>query len=288
MPLFLTPLSLAPAMGLVAALEVLRLAGCRRLALPGLPALLGDPAVMRPLLDVGCDLVVHHAYSEAPRANLAALDEDYRRRSLQLVEEVMKRAAAIGIKRLSLMPGYALEETLDEARPSRDVPRARALEQLMRSMDRLAERADAQGLKLALTNSSMRHPAMLLGDADEITAVLGALQVPFLGVQADLGSALLRARATGSATGSYERAEAFLEALAPHLAALRLHEPDKRAAGHGLPSEGGWIDELLAHHPEWAALPMVLEVRGVGLDRLLDTAQRLEGLGPRPLLGPAR
>ncbi|HEY9899348.1 MAG TPA: TIM barrel protein [Pantanalinema sp.] len=285
MPLFLSARSLAPAMGLAETLEVFRLAAHRRIALPGIPALLCDPAVMRPLQEAGCDLTVHHAFSDAPRANLAALDEDFRLRSIRLVEEVMTRAAELGVTRLSLMPGFALEETLDQTRASRSVPRELALDALMRSLDRLANVADARGMSLALTNSDMRHPAMLLGDADEISGMIQALQVPFLGVQADLGHALASARASGS---GYEGAEALLAAIAPHLTALRLHETDRSGQDHRLPTESGWIEELLGQHPEWRALPMTLEARGVSLDRLLDTADRLESLAPKPLLGPAR
>lgn len=288
MPLYLSARSLSPAMGLTETLEVFRLAARRRITLPGLPALLADPDVIRPLLDSGCVLTVHHAFSDAPRANLAALDEDFRLRSIQLMEEVMTRCAEIGIARFSFMPGFALEETLDETRASHSVPRERALAQLLRSLDRLANAADARGMSLALTNSDMRHPSMLLGDAQEIRGVLAALQVPFLGVQADLGHALAWARANGPSASAYERAEAFLSALAPHLTALRLHELDRSGQAHRLPAEAGWIEELLGRHPEWMALPMTLEVRGVSLDRLLYTAERLESLAPGPLLGPAR
>ncbi|MNL38426.1 hypothetical protein D3C87_1606390 [compost metagenome] len=82
--------------------------------------------------------------------------------------------------------------------------------------------------------------------------------------------------------------DTFLAALAPHLTALRLHEIDRSGQAHLLPAEAGWIEELLGQHPEWATLPMTLEVRGVSLDRLLYTAERLESLKPKPLLGPAR
>lgn len=288
MPLFLSARSLSPAMGLKETLEIFRLAACRRIALPGIPGLLADPAVIRPLLDAGCALSVHHAFSDAPRANLAAGDEDFRLRSIRLVEEVMTRCAELGIKHLSLMPGFALEETWDETRPSHPVPRERALDKLLRSLDRLATVADARGMSLSLTNSDMRKSSMLLGEVPEIRGVLEALQVPFLGVQADLGHALAWARATGPASGAYERAEALLEALSPHMVALRLHELDRSGQAHRLPAESGWIEELITQHPAWMELPMTLEVRGVSLDRLLYTAERLESLEAGPLLGPAR
>ncbi|MNX97405.1 Xylose isomerase-like TIM barrel [compost metagenome] len=169
--------------------------------------------------------------------------------------------------------------------------RDRALDQLKRSLDRLAEAADTHGLALELTNSDMRHPAMLLGEAGEIRAVLGALQVPFLGVQADLGHALAAAGRIGDAASWSARgawAESFLTAVAPHLSALRLHELGPNGEAHRLPSEAGWSEEVLGKHPDWRALPMTLEARGASLDRLLDTAERLESLAPKPLLGPAR
>jgi hypothetical protein len=158
----------------------------------------------------------------------------------------------------------------------------------MRSLDRLANAADAHGMCMALTNSAMRHPSMLLGDAQEVNGVIDALQVPFLGVQVDLAHALQVARTAGPTTSAYERAEAFVAAIGAHVTGVRLHEIGQEGAGHRLPAEAGWIEDLIAQHPEWSDLPMTLEARGVSLDRLLYASERLEALAPKPLLGPAR
>lgn len=280
MPLFLSLRSLAAPTDLAGVRELLRMAAVERVALEDGPLLGPDDA--RGLS--GLAVLAHGVFlpSEEPHApNPAAGDEDFRRRSVRRLEAHLAFCAEHGIGRYTFRAGEALEETFAPRAPSRPIERARARDQLLRSLDRLAVVADGLGVALGLMNADARRASMLGADAPELLALLDALQVPFLGLRLDPAHLGRAARARG-----FDAAEA-IALLAPRIVGLRLHEVT-RGRAHDLPAPDGPTEELLAAHPEWHELPVCLDARGVGPDRLLDARERLEARLAAPALGPGR
>lgn len=279
MPLHLSTRSLLAPTDLAGVLELFRMAQIEHVALEDGP-LLGpdDPRRLE-----GFTVLAHGVFlpSDDPHApNLAAGDEDFRKRSVRRLEAHLAFCADRGLARYTFMAGDAVEETVDPAAASRPIGRARARDQLLKSLDRLATVADGYGLALGVMNGDARRPEMLGCDAPELRGLLDALQVPFLGVRLDVAHLSL------SAERRHFAADEFLAALRDRIVGLRLHEVTRAGQDHRLPAPDGPTEELLAAHPEWHALPMSLDARGVGLDRLLDTKERLESRLAAPLFGP--
>lgn len=280
MALYLSHRSLAAPTDLGPVLELFRMAALDRLSIEGGPAL--DPADPRHL--AGLSVLAHGTFlpSEDPFApNLAAGDEDFRKRSVRRLEAHLAFCADRGIARYTFMAGDALEETRDPAAESRPIDRERARDQLLKSLDRLATMADGLGVALGLMNGDARRPESLGCDAAELLGILEALQVPFLGVRLDVAHLAL-----SSERRRFDREEA-LARLDGRIVGLRLHEVARGGRGHQLPAIDGPVEELLAAHPEWHALPMSLDARGLSLDRLLDAKERLEARLVPPAFGPS-
>lgn len=283
MSLYLSTRSLSAPTDLRGILELFRMAAVSGIALEDGP-LLGpdDGARLR-----GFAVRAHGIFlpSEAPFGpNLAAGDEDYRRRSVRRLEAHLAFCADQGIPRYTFMPGHALEETFDPAVPSRPCDRLRARDQLLRSLDRLAGVADSLGVGLGLMNGDAARPEMLGCDARDLTGVLEALQVPFLGLRLDVAAMQLAAKRRSFAVAE------FVAQVSDRLIGLRIHEVSRAGKAHQLPVADGPTEELLAAHPGWHDLPIVLDARGVGLDRLLDTYERIVSqlAPPEHLVQPAR
>ncbi len=280
MPLFVSTRSLAAPADLAGMLEIFRLASLDRVAIEDGPLLVPDD----PGRLAAFTLAAHGTFlpSEEPFGpNLAAGDEDYRRRSVRRLEEHLAFCAERGIPRYTFLAGYALEETHDPAVPSRVVSANRARDQLLKSLDRLAEFADARGVALGLMNGDARRAEMLGCEASELAGILDTLQIPFLGLRLDVGHLLLAARRRGF------EVEEFAAVLRGRVVGLRLHEVSKADGAHRLPVPEGPVEELLASHPEWHELPMVLDARGVDLGRLMDAKERLESRLAMPVQGPS-
>lgn len=280
MPLYLSTRSLSAPTDLAGVLDLFRMARIERVALEDGPVLGPDDA--RRL--EGFALSAHGVFlpsEELHGPNLAAGDEDFRRRSVRRLEAHLAFCADRGLSRYTFMAGSALEETFAPDAASRPISRARAIDQLLKSLDRLATVADDYGVAIGLMNGESRRPEQLGCDAPELMGILDALQVPFLGIRLDVAHLAL------SAERRRLDPAAFIARLGDRLVGLRLHEVSRAGVAHQLPAADGPTEELLAGHPEWHGLPMSLDARGVGLDRLLDAKERLEARLAAPSYGPA-
>lgn len=214
----------------------------------------------------GDRLVLHHACLESPDAfhwNLAASDEDLRKRSCDRAADALKHAAELGSPFYSLHPGYALSLTLDEAgRPTgNEQSRPKALDQLCRSLDRLAGLADDLKLGLYVENmpgarklSTTLSTLPLWQEPDEILQTLDRLAAPPLGVLLDVGHVILSCRAR-----RWEP-EPAVEMLQGRVKAIAVSRNDGVHDRHQLPSEDG-LELALAKLAGGLALPVVLEAR---------------------------
>jgi sugar phosphate isomerase/epimerase len=210
----------------------------------------------------GAGLWLHHAAfltPDAPRWNLASSDEDFRKRTLDQAIETMKEAAGLGGTAYSLHPGYALALTVgpDGKPASEDVPRERALEQLCRSLDKLATVADDLGIALLVENRpGPRGGLGLWMEPAEINRTLDRVDAPPLGLLFDVGHWLLTCRAR-----RWEPDE-VVEELKGRVRAIEISRNDGVTDGHTLPKEGG-IELELAKLAGGLSVPVILEARGL-------------------------
>jgi sugar phosphate isomerase/epimerase len=216
----------------------------------------------------GDRLVLHHACLEAPDAfhwNLAASDEDLRKRSCDRAAEAMKHAAELGSPFYSLHPGYALSLTLDETgRPTgNEQARPKAIDHLCRSLDRLAGIADDLKLGLYVENmagarklSTTLSTLPMWQEPDEILQTLDRLAAPPLGVLLDVGHLILSCRAR-----RWEP-EPVVEMLKARVRAIAVSRNDGVHDQHLLPKEDG-VELTLAKLAGGLSVPVVLEARAL-------------------------
>ncbi|MEB3330712.1 MAG: TIM barrel protein [Candidatus Sericytochromatia bacterium] len=148
-----------------------------------------------------------------PPWNLAAAEADVRRHAVREALEVLREAAARGARHHLLPAGWALagHPGLSEA-----VSVPRALDQLCRSLDTLAELADARGIGLGVMLEGTGSNASLGTRWDDVLTVLGRVAAPPLGIIVDLDALWQRA------DHAEADPEAQLRALAPLAHGLRL------------------------------------------------------------------
>jgi sugar phosphate isomerase/epimerase len=219
-------------------------------------------------------LHLHHACLEAPgqpRWNLAARDEGWRRRAVEGAIALMREAADRGAPAVSLHAGQALELGLgpDGLPVGPGQARAKALEWLAVSLDRLASTADDLGLALWLENPAGRRErtgraarevdpfaAPLLQEPDEIARTFERVAAPMLGLLLDTAHLLLSCQAR-----RWEP-EPVLAELQPWVRAIALSGTDGRQDLHRLPRQDA-IEVQLARQAGGLALPVILEARAV-------------------------
>lgn len=220
----------------------------------------------------GGRMLLHHACLEEPDGliwNLAARDEDVRKRSLAMASDAVRHAAVLGCPFYSLHAGFAIETTLTPtgvpAGPPSD--RTKAYDQLLRSIDSLASVADNHKLPLLLENSARREG--LLSVPDEVERWFHRLGAPHVGILLDTAHWMLMCRIR-----RWEPEEP-LEEMKRFVRAIEVHHTDGRQDGH-LPLPETAIELALAKQLGGLALPVILEARSLDSRRLEEQAMLLE------------
>lgn len=210
----------------------------------------------------GAGLLLHHACfagTDQPYWNLAAGDEDMRRRAVEGACETMREAAALGGPFYSVHPGYALELTVgaDRKPVGAEISRSRALDQLCRSLDRLAGLADDLGLPLLIENRpGARGSVPLWQEPAEIHQTLDRVGAPPLGLLLDVGHLLL------SCWARNWEPEPVVEELKGRVRAIEVSRNDGVRDLHQLPKEDG-IEVELARLAGGLSVPVILEARNL-------------------------
>lgn len=184
------------------------------------------------------------------RVNLAAADDDLRRQGVRAVTEALARCQWLGIPRYQVEAGWNLDQTLSRNGhpPPPPLPphrRAHALAQLERSLDRLAEEADARGLGIGVVNMP-RAAGGLLTDPVEMRQVLRTVGAPDLKISLALGPLAEAARHSRGRPGRFDPDEAA--------AGLRDVLCDLRLPSWAAKPEA-WVSEVCG---ALAPLPLVL------------------------------
>jgi sugar phosphate isomerase/epimerase len=223
----------------------------------------------------GAGLWLHHAAfltPDAPRWNLASSDEGFRKATLDQAAETMRAAAALGGAFYTVHPGYALALTVGpDGKPASDeVPRERALEQLCRSLDRLATLADDLGIGLLVENRpGPRGGLGLWMEPAEINRTLDRVAAPPLGLLLDVGHLLLSCR------GRRWEPEPVLEELKGRVRAIEVSRNDGVHDSHTLPKVGG-IELELAKLAGGLSVPVILESRDLDASQITWAIELLE------------
>jgi sugar phosphate isomerase/epimerase len=230
----------------------------------------------------GAGLLLHHACfepSNEPYWNLASGDESLRKQAVDRAAETMRQAAALGGPFYSLHPGFALELTVGpDRRPvGAEQARSKALDQLCRSLDRLASLADDLAIELLLENRPGGRTAVpLWTEPTEIHQTLDRLGAPPLGLLLDVGHLLLSCRAR-----NWEP-EPVVEELKGRVRAIEVSRNDGVRDLHQLPKEDG-IELSLAKLAGGLSVPVVLEARELEEQAVRWAIELLEAsLTPQP------
>jgi sugar phosphate isomerase/epimerase len=200
-----------------------------------------------------------------PPWNLAATDEDVRGRAVREALEKLREAATRGASHHVLSAGWAVSGHPPTGEP---VPMGRAFDQLSRSLDTLAELADARGLKISIVLGKEGSVSPLGARWEDVQAVVARVAAPPLGLMLDLEALLLRA----------DRADAdaavLLGAMLPLLHSLRI-----TTKADALRDPGHAIAHLVRGLPSPPPILVLApaEMRGQTLRELREVS---EALGP--------
>jgi sugar phosphate isomerase/epimerase len=208
--------------------------------------------------------------------NLASPERALAQRSFDFALQALELCAELGAPLYSVHSGFVMDPVGREGsrfvipEPSSPGDAERALERLAEALTRLLERADELGVRLALENLDV-----LEYDAGRIVpATPESFRALFthlgrLGLLLDTGHLAVTAR-----TLAFEP-DAFVNAVAPWVAAVHAHANDGSRDRHLPVSERGWVLPVL-RRPEFAALPIVVEAR---FDDAAALASHVEWLG---------
>jgi len=221
--------------------------------------------------------------ADAPRWNLAARDEDLRGKALAAATEHLRQAADLGAPYLAVPGGWCLELTHDHRGVAfgPTTSPARARDQLCRSLDHLASRAEKLGLDLLVElEADAPRSGVVLGDPEAVAAVMARVDAGPLGLYVDLPKLLATAKRHG------EEPEVIADLFGTFVRAIGLH------AGEGKPLAEADTVWSVARHLGGLARPVELALRDLEPARLKDqVAMAAAFLAPpaiRPENRPAR
>jgi len=209
-----------------------------------------------------------HNYFPAPVEpfvlNLASADETVRQRSLEMATTNLRMSARIGAPFYSVHAGFSANfhpESLGHALEREAVvPRADAEATFRRSILSLASLASKLGVDLLIEPNVVdrrnlvdgRNTLLLFAEAGEIVEFLRAIDHPRVGLLLDVGHLNVSAQTLG-----FDREE-FVDAVAPWVRGLHIHENDGNADQHRPLEAGSWA-LCLTRDPRFVACPVVLE-----------------------------
>ena len=196
--------------------------------------------------------------------NLASADEHVRARSIAMAEDAIRLSGRLNAPFYSVHAGFAAEfrpESLGHALDRHSfVPRAVALKTFRESVTVLATSAQLAAVDLLIEPNVVdrrnlvdgRNALLLLAEAEEIVSFLKVLNHPRVGLLLDTGHLNVSAHTLG-----FDRGE-FVEAVAPWVRGLHIHDNDGSSDQHRALDAGSWVLDML-RDARFAARPMVLE-----------------------------
>ena len=207
------------------------------------------------LASLGDTSFLIHNYFPAPTdafvLNLASADVSVLARSLHMAEANIRLSSRLGSPFYSVHAGFAAEfrpaslgHTLDRGAM---VPREAALTTFRQSIELLATKADEAGIDLLIEPNVVDHrnlvegrnELLLLAESDEIVEFFVRMNHPRLGLLLDVGHLKVTARTLG-----FDREE-FVEAVAPWVRGLHIHENDGNADQHRPLDAKSWALDIV-------------------------------------------
>lgn len=146
-------------------------------------------------------------------ANLTEPDEDLRPTMIQMHSGLMEKVAELGCRTFVLHLGPKPKDGSDQA----------AWDRIRDAVDKLAPRAEAVGIKLALENGFSGYVAT----NEQLLSFVADYDCPSVGICYDSGHAHL-----------VDDAAAVLRALSPYVVTVHLHDNDGTSDQHLLPGQG--------------------------------------------------
>lgn len=193
--------------------------------------------------------------------NLASLDADTRKRSVDLCEAAISLTAELESPFYSVHSGFAFDmeadflgkpESQKEIPLNAHFPYEEAYDTFVENIVHLTELAKSKGVQLLIENNVVspsyltehNRDAFLMASADEIVRLVSDVDDPALGVLVDVGHVNV------TATALDFRRERFIEILAPYIGAFHLSDNNGRF-DQNLPfDENAWFCPLLRDFPD--------------------------------------
>lgn len=212
-----------------------------------------------------------HNYFPPPEeslvVNIASLDDDVRRRSLEHVERSLAYCARIGALLYTVHPGFLSDPrgasrgagTYDFLFAEDAVPADvynRAYDRMLAGLEWVVERARAHRVRLAVETegSVTKRGLLLLQRPEEYDRVLAAFSPADLGINLNIGHLRLAERAFGFTWRQ------FVDRVVDYVIAMELSHNEGATDDHRPLQAGAWYWDLIAD-PRFADAYRILEFR---------------------------
>lgn len=200
--------------------------------------------------------------------NLASLDHDIRRRSVEHAQGCLRFAAELGAELYTVHPGFVVEpqatestgRVFDFAYGDDRTPDAEAFRLMTQSLDELLREASRLGVGLALeTQGSATQPDVSLMERIDDYERLFQVFPSGIGLNFNLAHTIFAAGFHGYSI------DAFAARFGSRFVAMEISHNDGSADQHGTLESGSFALKWLAKYPN---IPAILEFRNVELAQL--------------------
>jgi sugar phosphate isomerase/epimerase len=251
-----------------------------------------QPTLLDPVRETNQKQITYLIHNYFPPAenpfvlNLASLNGDIRKRSIDLCEAAISLTAELEAPFYSVHSGFTFDmqaDFLGKPESQKGIPLnahfpyEEAYDTFVENIVHLTGLAKSKGVRLLIENNVVSHiyareynrNTLLMATADEIVRLMADVDDPALGVLVDVGHVKVTATALGF------RRERFVEALAPHIGAFHLSDNDGQT-DQNLPfTEDTWFCPLLTDFPH---VPVVIEAYNLTWRQIQEQFQVLDVL----------
>lgn len=221
---------------------------------------------VRRIKEMGCQFLVHNYFPPPPNPfvlNLASADPEIRKRSKQLVFNVLDLCCKIGSPFYSIHAGFVTDPISFEGNsfvfPSPKAPDETkyAMDRYIKAFSQVDQYAGSLGLRILVENnvcSSGMRGRLLLQTAEEFQMLFQAISSPNVGILLDTGH--LRVSAKTLSFDSFD----FVDKLETHIGAFHVHDNDGTTDSHVPIEQNSWVLDLIRRN-EFRELPIIVEAK---------------------------
>ncbi len=227
------------------------------------------------------NLLIHNYFpppsSNSFVLNLASIDDDVRKRSLEMVLNAIDLAVEVDAAFYSVHGGFITDPVSSDGTsfvfpyPESPDDAMRAIDRFAETIQKILEYAEKCNIGILIENNicSVKHRGkLLLQTAEEFLLLFRILDSPLLGILLDTGHLNVSAKTLG-----FNRMS-FVEQLSQHIQAIHIHDNDSTADTHQPICENSWVIDVL-RRSEFADIPFIIEAK---FDNIKDLSKHTEWL----------